>query len=229
MGWHRRANPTHLWPGQADSAAAPAGPAGWSARGFPARSERSPSSRRALRAASAPGAFIASHIAANRRWSRILSPPTRSADPRRRCTISSLLAIPSPPCPNQKGGGWNRPTTPPLARTSHRQISTVSRIPASESTNACSSAMVCSRLRAGNMPVFISLWLCGPKGSVLKTTRSRGQAAAVLASAPSGQRPGLSIRIVAPEGASAGASPGRAETARPVQDSNRSSPVLAGI
>lgn len=78
------------------------------------------------------------------------------------------------------------------------------------------------------MPVFISLWLRGPKGSAARTTRSPGHASA-MAPDPWGQQPGLAIRIVAPAGTSVGESPGRAQTARPVQESNGSSPVLAGI
>jgi hypothetical protein len=44
--------------------------------------------------------------------------------------------------------------------------------------------MVCNEMRAGNMPVFISLWMRGPKGCADKTTRSPGQAAAVLTPEP---------------------------------------------
>src|ERR1700728_5252189 len=89
--------------------------------------------------------------------------------------------------------------------------------------------MVCSRDRAGNMPVFISLWFCGPKGSAARITRNPGHAAAMLASGPWGQQPGLAIRIVASVGTPAGVWRGRAETARPVHESNGPSPVLAGI
>ncbi len=199
------------------------------ARLLAATSARNRSSRRAMRRPSAPGAFIASHMAANLRCRRIRSLPARSAEPRRRCAISSLPAIPSGSRSHQKGGISNRPTTRPRARTSRRQISTVSRIPRSELTKDCSSATVCGGSSTSRMPAFIGLWPCESGHSADMTTSGPGLADSLSTRDAEDQQPGPTIRIAGRPAASPEGWSGPARTARPVSELNGFPSMLAGI